>query len=98
MLTVNSVVVTVKFNRDYFAKYNKRISEPMPDGTKKVREASFFQRGTLVVVNGFRRGDIFFTKSYKKTQSHQLYKITNINEDGTLQMTNQRWDEIHGTN
>ena len=98
LLTVNSGVVTVKFNRDYFAKYNKRISEPMPDGTKKVREASFFQRGTLVVVNGFRRGDIFFTKSYKKTQSHQLYKITNINEDGTLQMTNQRWDEIHGTN
>ncbi len=93
LLTINSGVVTVKFNRDYFAKYNKRISEVMPDGTKKVREPGFFTRGTLVVVNGFRRGDMFFAKAYKKTKSHQLYKITAINKDGSLEMTNKRWDE-----
>ena len=93
LLTVNSGVINVKFNRDYYAKYNRRISEPQPDGTKKVREAGWFQRGTLVVVNGIRRGDMFIAKKYKNTPSHQLYKITAVHEDGTIQMTNKRWGE-----
>ena len=41
ILTVGSGVVTVKMNRDYFAKYNRRISEVMKDGAKKVREAGW---------------------------------------------------------
>ena len=49
--------------KDYFARYNKRISEIMPDGTKKIRENGFFQRGTLVMVNGYRRGRNFCSKS-----------------------------------
>lgn len=93
LLTVDSGVINVKFNRDYYAKYNRRISEPQPDGTKKVREAGWFQRGTLVVVNGIRRGDMFIAKKYKNTPSHQLYKITAVYEDGTIQMTNKRWGE-----
>ena len=93
LLTVDSGVINVKFNRDYYAKYNRRISEPQPDGTKKVREVGWFQRGTLVVVNGIRRGDMFIAKKYKNTPSHQLYKITAVHEDGTIQMTNKRWGE-----
>ncbi len=96
ILTLNSGVVHVKFNRDYYAKYNRRISEIMSDGTKKVREAGWFQKGSLIVVNGIRKGDMFIAKTYKKTESHQLYKITNIYEDGTFDMTNKRWDEING--
>lgn len=93
ILTVNSGVVTVKLNRDYFARYNRRISEVQPDGTKKVQEQGWFQKGTLVVVNGVRRGDLFMTKSYKNTKSHQLYKITQINADGSIEMTNARYGE-----
>ena len=93
ILTPMSGVVHVKFNRDYYAKYNRRISEPQPDGTKKVREAGWFQRGTLIVVNGFRRGDTFVAKKYKSTESHQLYKITKIKENGDIEMTNKRWGE-----
>lgn len=93
ILTVNSGVVTVKLNRDYFAQYNRRISETQPDGTKKVQEQGWFQKGCLVVVNGIRRGDLFITKSYKNTMSHQLYKITKVNDDGSIEMTNARYGE-----
>ena len=93
LLTPNGDVVTIKMNRDYFAKYNRRISEVRPDGTKKIIEQGWFQKGTLVVVNGFRRNNTFMLKKYKKTKSHQLYKITKVNDDGTLEMTNKRYGE-----
>ena len=76
VLTLNSGVVDVKMNREYFAQYNRRISEPQPDGTKKVMEGGWFQKGTLVVLNGLRRGDLFVTKSRKRkgqVEIHQLY-------------------------
>lgn len=92
ILTPESGVVTVKFNRDYYAKYKQRLSEVQPDGTKKVREAGWFQRGVKVLLNGYRRGDMFMTKAYKKTGSHQLYKITDIRGDA-IEMTNKRWGE-----
>lgn len=93
VLTVDGEVVSVKMNRDYYAKYNQRLSEIMPDGTKKVRENSWFQRGTLVILNGFRRGRNFVLKKYKKTKYHQMYRITAINEDGIVEITSQRYNE-----
>lgn len=95
ILTPESGVVTAKFNRDYYARLNKRISEAQPDGTKKVREESWFKKGTKVLLNGFRREDTFIVKAYKNKQasgSHQAYKITDIKDD-TLEMTYQRWGE-----
>lgn len=95
VLTVDSGVVTVKMNRDYFAMYNRRISEVQSDGSKKIIEQGWFQKGTLVVLNGIRRGDSFFLKSYKsaKNKSHQLYKITKVYPNGRIDMTNQRAGE-----
>ena len=54
LLTVDSGVVTVKFDLDYFAKYNRRISENV-GGVNKVMEQGWFQRGTLIVVSSFIR-------------------------------------------
>ena len=93
LLTPNSGVVTVKMNRDYYARLNRQMSEVQADGTKKVREKGWFTRGTKLLVNGFRRSGMFFLKAYKKTKSHQCYKITQINSDGSLEMTWQRWGE-----
>ena len=93
ILTKNSGVVTVKMTRDYYARYNAQLSEMGIDGKKHVMEKGWFKRGTLVVVNGYRRQNQFVTKSYKKTGSHQLYKITKINNNGTINMTNRRWGE-----
>ena len=93
ILTVGSGVVTVKMNRDYFAKYNRRISEVMRDGTKKVREPGFFQKGTLVVLNGIRRNDTFLVKTYKRSKYHGICKITELHSDGSAEMQWQRYGE-----
>ena len=92
LLTVDSGVVTVKFNLDFFAKYNHRISENV-GGVNKVMEQGWYQRGTLIVVNGFKRSGQFVSKKYRKTPSHQLYKITNISNTGAIEMTHLRYGE-----
>ena len=92
LLTPDNKVVTVKFTKDYYAKYARQLSEKQEDGTKKVVEKSWFTRGTKVMCTGYRREDSFITKTYKNTPTHQLYKITKINEDGTLEMTNERYN------
>ena len=92
ILTKDSGVVTVKFSLDYFAKYNRRISED-EGGVNKVKEQGWFQKGTIVVVNGYRRGDMFVEKTYRNTKSHGLYKVTNITSDGTMTMTHLRYGE-----
>ena len=94
ILTKRSGVVNVKMTRDYYSRLNKQISEVGIDGKKHVIEKGFFKRGTLVVVNGFRRSNMFVLKSYKRTNSHQFYKITKVNEDGTIAMTHLRADEV----
>lgn len=97
LLTVDSGVVTVKFNLDFFAKYNRRISENI-DGINKQMESSWFNRGSLIIVNGFKRGGMFRGKTYKKTPSHQLYKITNISNTGAIEMTHLRYGEEEDEN
>ena len=83
-------VVPVKFTRDMYAMYKRQISEPQSDGTKKVVEKGWFTRGTLLVINGFRRDDMFVAKKYANTQGHTIYKITDINENGSIRLENER--------
>ena len=97
ILTPESGVVTVKMNRDYYAKYNRQISELQSDGTKKVMEKGWFTRGTLVMVNGFKRSGMFFCKAYRHNNSHQLYKITTIN-GAEIEVTNRRYGEEYDEN
>lgn len=93
LLTRDSGVVTVKFMLDDFAFYNRRITENI-DGVNKQVEAGWFSKGTLLVVNGYRRGDIFRAKKYRKSESEMLYRITNVdNERGTMIMTHLRYGQ-----
>ena len=85
-------------SRDYYARLNRQISEPQPDGTKKVREKGWFTKGTLLMFNGFKRSGMFFPKKYRHTKSHQCYKILQINNDGTVNMTAWRWGEENDEN
>lgn len=88
-LLTTSGVVTVKFSRDQYARFKKQVSQIQPDGTKKVIEKSWFKRGTMLVVTGFRRDDQFVAKTYANTQGHQLYKITNVVGD-EIQLQHER--------
>lgn len=84
-------VVNVKFRKEYFALFDKQISEKQEDGTKKVKEKSWFNRGEMIVVQGIRSGDDFITKKYASSIGHQLYKITQIINNTDLELTTERY-------
>lgn len=90
LLTTDGVV-TVKFRKEYFSLFDKQISERQADGTKKVKEKSWFNRGNMIVVQGLRRGDDFVVKKYASSGGHQLYKINEIKENGDLVLTHERY-------
>jgi DNA polymerase-3 subunit alpha len=89
LLTTDGVV-PVKFNRDMYAMYKRQLSEVQIDGTKKVIEKGWFTRGTMLIINGYRRDDQFFAKRYSRTNGHTIYKITKINQDGSIIIENER--------
>lgn len=93
VLTPKSGVVTVKMSRDFYARLNRQISEMQNDGKKKVMEKSWFTRGTLVMINGFKKSGMWFARSYKNQNSHQFYKITKVNDNGTIETEWRRWGE-----
>lgn len=85
-------VVNVKFSKEYYAMYKRRISQTQENGKKKIIEEGWFKRGTKILLTGFRREDTFVTKSYSNTPTHQLYKITEIYDDGSIELTHDRKD------
>lgn len=85
-------VVNVKMNREYFAMFDKQISEVGPDGTKHVIEKSWFNKGSMVVFQGIRSGDMFMPKKYTNSgMSHQLYKITEVLDNGEIVLQTERY-------
>ena len=90
LLTTDGVV-NVKFRKEYFSLFDKQISARQPDGTKKIMEKSWFNRGNMLVVMGIRSGDDFVSKKYASSGGHQLYKIDEIGKDGSLVLRNGRY-------
>ena len=90
LLTPNGVV-EVKFRKEYFSLFDKQISERQADGTKKVKEKSWFNRGSMIVVMGIRNEDNFIAKKYASSGGHQLYKIDTIESNGDLILRNTRY-------
>lgn len=90
LLTTDGVV-TVKFRKEYFALFDKQISERQADGTKKVVEKSWFNKGNMILVQGIRSGDNFLPKKYASSGGHQLYKINDIVDDGDLVLQTERY-------
>lgn len=83
-LLTTTGVVEVKFRKEYFALFDKQISAMGTDGVKHVIEKSWFSRGNMLVVQGIRMEDTFIPKKYADTgMAHQLYRISEISEDGT---------------
>ena len=89
LLTTDGVV-HVWFRKEYFALFDKQISARREDGTKCVLEKSWFNRGSMLIITGMRRGDDFIPKKYQATQGHQLYRITEVKDDGTLALQYER--------
>ena len=80
-------VITVKIFGQVFAFYDKQISECGADGKKHVIEKSMFKRGNKIVVSGIRTGENeMLAKKYKATPWHLCEEITQINDDGTIEL------------
>ena len=90
LLTTDGVV-EVKFRKEYFSLFDKQISERDSDGTKHVVEKSWFNRGSMIIVQGYRFGDNFIPKKYATTGGHQLYKIEEIKSNGDLILRDSRY-------
>ena len=90
-LLTTSGVVNVKFRKEYFAMFDKQISERGADGVKHIVEKSWFNRGNMIVVTGIRSGDDFVSKKYASTGGHQLYKIDEVLENGDLVLKDSRY-------
>ena len=90
-LLTTSGVVNIKFRKEYFSIFDKQISEKNLDGTKKVIERSWFNRGNMILVQGIRSGDNFIPKKYATSSGHQLYKINDILDDGDLVLQTERY-------
>lgn len=77
-LLTTTGVVQVKFSRDYYGMFKRQVSQIQPDGSKKVLEKSWFGRGNMILVTGYRREDTWVAKTYAKTEGHQLYHIDKV--------------------
>ena len=92
LLTVDGVV-NVKFTREYYAMFNRQLSEKDEStGVKHVTEKGWFTRGTKLLVTGFRRDDTFVSRKYKTTGGHQLYKIESV-EGRNINITSERYGD-----
>ena len=85
-------VVNVKVYKNQYALYDKQLSQKGDDGIKHVIEKSWFSRGTLLMVQGIRRGQDFVPKKRKDSFYPVISKITNIDEDGVLEFQTQRME------
>jgi len=77
-------VVTVKIYKNQYSIYDKQISATGDDGKKHIQEKSWFARGTLLMIQGIRRGNDFIPKKTKSSIYPIISKITHINDDGLL--------------
>lgn len=93
-LLTPSGVVKVKLQKGHFALFDKQISQVQEDGTKKVIEKSWFNRGEMIAVQGFRSGDMFMPKKYASSGGYRLYKIDEIQADGDLLLRTERYQGV----
>ena len=73
-------VVTIRFSKGQYAYYDKKVV--VVDGkNKKVLDASWFDRGTKLVLIGFRRGEEFVLRKTGTTYNHTVMRINGYNAE-----------------
>ena len=87
-------VVNIKIYKNQYAIYDKQISSKGEDGKKHVIEKSWFARGSLLMIQGIRRGNDFIPKKVKSSVYPIISKITHINDDSTLQFQYERMEAV----
>lgn len=90
LLTPNGVVTT-RLYKGQFGFYDREIAKINEDGTKTKLESSWFKRGTMLMITGYRKEEQFIAKKYKDSiYKHSIQRIEKINDDGTLILKSER--------
>ena len=85
-------IATVKFNKGAFNHYNKQISSFNKQLNKSVVvDTSWFERGSLVMVKGYRQDDRFMARNYS---GHTVSRIVGTRDKDLLWLQTDR----HGSN
>lgn len=85
-------IATVKFNKGAFNHYNKQISSFNKQLNKNVVvDTSWFERGSLVMVKGYRQDDRFMARNYS---GHTVSRIVGTRDKDLLWLQTDR----HGSN
>jgi DNA polymerase-3 subunit alpha len=84
-------VVTCKLYDGAFNHYNKVISKIDNNGKKKRIEESWFKRGQMLLMYGFRMGDQFKPRKYSQSIfQHTVMRIQEIKDNGELVVQTER--------
>lgn len=90
LLTLDGVV-DAKFYKESFAFYSRQLSKQTGNGKKTIVEKSWFQRGSLLMISGFRRGDQWVPRTYSDSvYKHTVVRVLGIDETGTLDLQMER--------
>lgn len=89
LLTSDGVIIC-KYYSGQFSHYNRQVSK-VKNGKKIVLEKSWFTRGNLLMITGFRRGEQFVAKTYSDSpQRHTTSLITEVRKDGSIGLKFER--------
>ena len=91
LLTHNNKIVDIKFYREMYNNYNKTISENNEQGKKTVVDGSWFAKGNLLLVSGFRRENSFIPRvDWRKGARSSVCRICGISHSGELTLMTKR--------
>ena len=82
LLTPEHEVINVKMNAGQYSWYKQTITENI-DGEQVVTDPSWFKRGELLIICGFRNNDEFRMRRYKNSvYQHSIGRIKSIDSNG----------------
>jgi DNA polymerase-3 subunit alpha len=87
-------VVMAKMSDDVFAKYSKQISIFNSETRKKeIIEKTWFKRGSLLILAGWRQGDRFMVRGKKEKGVFPVRRIIDIDDIGVAKVVKYRADD-----
>lgn len=95
ILDFHNNVVNVKFDSNFYALMKAQLSETDENGKKTVVNKSWLTRGQGLILTGYRFGENDFKlKNYSSSIfPYKIIKVDSINEDGTLEITTERYGQ-----
>ena len=95
ILDFHNNVVNVKFDSNFYALMKAQLSVTDENGKKTVVDKSWLSRGQGLILTGYRFGENDFKlKNYSSSIfPYKIIKVDSINEDGTLEITTERYGQ-----